>query len=61
MSTMLRKTKAGYLISTLVSPGNRKRLPRGPVLIPKGDREALQEEIMRQATKARADMGLKTD
>lgn len=58
MATMMRDAGDMVLISTVVGPGKRKRLPRGGVLVPAADRPTVIAEIVRQAEKARALAGV---
>lgn len=53
MSTMLADRPGVWLVSTVSGPGGRRKIPRGAVAVPKGDKAALQAEIVRQADAAR--------
>lgn len=58
MSTQLDDLGAMWRVSTVTAPGKRKRMARKSVLIPKGDKDALRQEIIRQAEQARRDFGV---
>ncbi len=53
MSTMLQTVGKMVRVSTLVSPGKRKRLPRWGFMVDAEDKDAIRAEIMRQGTAAR--------
>lgn len=58
MSTQLDDLGAMWRVSTVTAPGKRKKMARKSVLIPKGDKDALRLEIIRQAEQARRDFGV---
>lgn len=58
MSTMVSEIGKMLRVSTVMGPGRRKKLPRGGVLVPKGDEDALIAEVVRQATAARVRLGI---
>lgn len=58
MSTQLTDLGDAWAVATFTSPGKRKGLGRGPVVIPKGDMAALLAEMAKQADQARAAAGI---
>lgn len=61
MSTMLEEKADHWVVSTLVSVGRRRKVARGKVRVPKGDKAALKTELLRQAVAARAAFGIIED
>ncbi len=58
MSTQLQDKGKYFLVSTIASPGRRRHIPRGAVVVVKGDKDKLIAEIVRQADRARAMVGV---
>ncbi len=54
MSTELVDAGDHWVVKTVEKRGKRRRMGRNPVVVPKGDAEALRAEITRQATELRA-------
>ena len=58
MSTMLEGSDGAYVVSTLVTQGKQRKIPRGRVLVFSDDLVAVQVEAEKQATEARRLFGV---
>lgn len=58
MATQLEDHGTHWVVKTIVSTGKQRRFPRLPVAVPKGDPEALRNEIMKQCVAARLKVGI---
>ncbi len=58
MSTRLTKAAGVYLVSTVVGPGSRRKLPRNLTMVPEGDHAALIKVIVEKAEEARRLFGI---
>lgn len=58
MATMMTDTPDGIVLHRIVGRGRRHRKPRNPVVVPKGDPEALKAAIIAQAEAARKEVGV---
>lgn len=58
MSTMLQEVGSMVRVSTIIGPGNRKKLPRKSTLLPAADWAGIKAEIERQAAEARIEVGI---
>jgi len=58
MTTMLTEHGAHWVLSQVVGPGKRRRLPRLPVVVEKGDRAQLYAAAVMMAEAARTGMGV---
>lgn len=59
MSTMLEESGGMYVVSTISAAGKQRKMPRGRVMVPKGDVAMRQAEIVRQAKALRVAVGVK--
>ena len=53
MSTQLTRVPGGWAVATVAAEGKQKKMGRGTVIVPDGDKEALRAEIVRQAEAVR--------
>ncbi len=58
MSTQVADRGTHWEVSSVTGPGARRKIPRRPVLVPKGDKDMLRAEIIRQAMAARKKFGV---
>ena len=61
MATMLADKGTHWEVSTVSSLGRRSNIPRGMVVVEKGDRDARKAEMVRQALQARRDAGVEVE
>ena len=58
MSTMITEYESHWVVASVTGYGKRRRIPRMPVAIEKGDLEALRAEVEKQAEATRVQGGL---
>lgn len=60
MSTQLTRVPGGYIISTVIAPGKRKKMARKAVRVGDADMVRVIAEMVSQADSARAELGIRT-
>lgn len=61
MSTQLAEHAEHFVVSTIAAKGKERRLARRPVIVPKGDPEALKAAILAHCEAARKDFGIQQE